>query len=82
MKNYQKNSSLNWWDLKSLLIMVIQKGNVHFKIIRSKALEISGAYSDGGGKIPVETDYDSRDCTGLLDQKRELCENDRKRPYL
>ena len=34
MKNYQKNSSLNWWDLKSLLIMVIQKGNVHFKIIR------------------------------------------------
>ena len=36
MKNYQKNSSLNWWDLKSLLIMVIQKGNVHFKIIRRK----------------------------------------------
>lgn len=32
MKNYQKNSSLNWWDLKSLLIMVIQKG----KIIRRK----------------------------------------------
>ena len=42
MKNYQKNSSLNWWNLKSLLIMVIQKGNVYFKIIRSKETTKNG----------------------------------------